>query len=237
MNKKYLYSIVVSSMVLLLVGGTAAGLSVNNYVDSTFIDPWDKTIFFKYVSMGQLKEANEYRETVNKRNTEFNAEREVYDKLSPEEKVAYGKAGVQAMLKSADEEAKKNVRPEFPSRIISNGIYEYGSITEFDKRFYIINGWKKDAVTVSAGYHLYNPLQGEIMVFDQEKGRSEFYLVPMATGPVKIISENKGIITLLTVGGTYEVQDNNRDADHYEKLIIGGGEVYRFDLKNKVFLK
>jgi hypothetical protein len=76
-----------------------------------------------------------------------------------------------------------------------------------------------------------NPLQGFIEVNTKTGGRIE---TPTATGPVKIIAEKDGILTLESQKGEYGVYDPD-DESRGEVVKTPGGVLYYFDIRNRTF--
>ncbi len=56
---------------------------------------------------------------------------------------------------------------------------------------------------------------------------------PTATGPLKIVSEAGGILTLKSVGGTYDAYDADTNTRH--EVTTKGGTAYTFDLASRTF--
>ncbi len=56
---------------------------------------------------------------------------------------------------------------------------------------------------------------------------------PTATGPLKIVSEVNDVLTLQSVGGTYEAYDANTNTRH--DVTTKGGTTYTFNLISRTF--
>jgi hypothetical protein len=89
---------------------------------------------------------------------------------------------------------------------------------------------KSDAtlIDVWAGGFANNPLQGFIEV------RGKKINTPTATGPVKIISERDGVLTLKSLKGEYAVLDPE-DESKADVVKTPGGVTYYFDLRTRTF--
>jgi hypothetical protein len=74
-----------------------------------------------------------------------------------------------------------------------------------------------------------NPRQGAIFIMENDHVEgSKVYLTPTATGPVKVVSEKNGVLTLQSIAGTYEIAGNG-------KVMTPGGVTYSFDVKTRTF--
>jgi hypothetical protein len=80
-----------------------------------------------------------------------------------------------------------------------------------------------------------DPSQGALFVWEPDNGveSSRTYPAPTATGPLKIVSEADGVLTIESLAGTYEVYDINTDARHY--VTSTGGATYTFDVEARTF--
>jgi hypothetical protein len=79
------------------------------------------------------------------------------------------------------------------------------------------------------------PMQGAIFIM--ENGQivgSQVYLTPTATGPVKVVSEKNGVLTLQSIVGTYEIYRID-DGAVIGKVTTPGGSTYSFDLNTLTF--
>lgn len=87
---------------------------------------------------------------------------------------------------------------------------------------------------VAAGGSYPEPLRGMVVVLDRGfSGARVIYYTPTATGPVKIVAESNGVITLESVGGEYEVY--NESTDTRGRVRTPGGETYRFNVRIGTF--
>lgn len=104
--------------------------------------------------------------------------------------------------------------------------------------FTVLNFWGGEidgkAIGVYAGYRPDNPFQGVIVVFaDKNDERGKFYSTPKSTGPVRIISEVNGVLTLKSVAGEFEVYDQNTYPS--KKVYVPGSAIYSFDVGKQLF--
>lgn len=90
-----------------------------------------------------------------------------------------------------------------------------------------------DTVIVSGAFRA-DENQGVLVV---EKVGSSFknYNSPTATGPLKIISETGGILTLQSQAGTWETYDENTDTR--STVTTKGGVTYRFNTATNTWVK
>ena len=94
-----------------------------------------------------------------------------------------------------------------------------------------ING---ELITVAGSALSSDPMQGMVFVMkDSSVATSKTYPTPTATGPVKIVSESNGVLTLKSIASTYEVY--HEDTDTRESVKTPGGATYYFDVKTRVF--
>lgn len=103
--------------------------------------------------------------------------------------------------------------------------------------FTVLNFWGGEidgkAIGVYAGYRPDNPSQGVIVVFDDKNDtQGKFYSTPKSTGPVRIISEVNGVITLKSVAGEFETYDQNTYPS--KKVRVPGLSIYYFDAKKEL---
>jgi hypothetical protein len=79
-----------------------------------------------------------------------------------------------------------------------------------------------------------NPMQGIVFVDAFGAADSRQYIAtPTATGPVKIISESNGVLTLQSIAGVYEVYREATDTIEY--VTAPGGTTYRFSVLTRKF--
>ena len=89
------------------------------------------------------------------------------------------------------------------------------------------------SVTGSAQAH--NPMQGVIFIMATEHVyEGEIYPTPTATGPVKVVSEKNGVLTLQSIAGTYKIY-RVEDGAVTGGVTTPGGATYTFDLATKTF--
>jgi hypothetical protein len=79
-----------------------------------------------------------------------------------------------------------------------------------------------------------NPTQGVVVVLENgDPTSAKTYTSPTATGPLKVVAEKSGSLTLQSVAGTYEVY--NMDTDTRTNVTTAGGATHTFDLATKAF--
>ncbi|MEK7510021.1 MAG: S8 family serine peptidase [Patescibacteria group bacterium] len=89
-------------------------------------------------------------------------------------------------------------------------------------------------IIVAAGGSYPAPKQGMVVVLEKSfGGPSKTYPTPTATGPVKIVSEMNGVLTLESLAGEFEVY--HEDTDMREKVKTLGGSIYHFDIRTRTF--
>lgn len=104
--------------------------------------------------------------------------------------------------------------------------------------FTALNFWGGEidgkAIGIYAGYYPENPLQGVIAVFDdRNNSKSKFYSTPKSTGPIRIISELNGTLTLKSVSGEFEIYDQNVYPS--KKVQTSDSSAYLFDIRKQLF--
>lgn len=79
-----------------------------------------------------------------------------------------------------------------------------------------------------------DPSQGVLFVMNDftPVGAKAIY-APTATGPLKIVSEANGVLTLQSIAGTYEAY--NADTNTRHDVTTKGGATYTFDLASRTF--
>lgn len=88
---------------------------------------------------------------------------------------------------------------------------------------------------VYTGYHDSDPLQGEVYVSVPGGGvGGQFYSTPEATGPAKMVSINGSVLTIVTLGGTYDKREPGT-GDLLGTITAPGGAQYKFDLATRTF--
>ncbi len=104
------------------------------------------------------------------------------------------------------------------------------------------NTWKGyvdgTLTTVTGTAKANNPSQGILFLWEPGTTTSNIessrtYTAPTATGPLKIVSEAKGVLTAQSVAGTYEAYDANTNTRH--NVTTKGGTTYTFNLRLRMF--
>ncbi len=88
----------------------------------------------------------------------------------------------------------------------------------------------------SAGYKFEDPLQGLVEYHVGWERNFKYYPSPTATGPLKVVSEKDGILTLISVAGEYPKRDlagENREV----MVKTPGVATYFFDTKTLTFIR
>lgn len=79
-----------------------------------------------------------------------------------------------------------------------------------------------------------DPSQGVLFVMnDFTPVGAQAITAPTATGPLKIVSEANGVLTLQSIGGTYEAYDAETNTRH--EVTTKGDTTYTFDLASRSF--
>jgi|HubBroStandDraft_5_1064220.scaffolds.fasta_scaffold144391_1 hypothetical protein len=164
-----------------------------------------------------------------------------------------GEAQCRARMGLSDEEAAKvaeNKRTMYEQRLQEltaqektappsselSGIFEGAPLPSEKWLFTPLNVWQGDIgtseYTVEAGASYTNPMQGEVAI-----GLEPYYPTPTATGPVRIVSESGGILTLESIAGTYEVStpDNDPGPMTSKQVTTPGGATYHFNIVTRKF--
>jgi hypothetical protein len=88
-----------------------------------------------------------------------------------------------------------------------------------------------------AGSEPRNPLQGELLLPNNSQGPEAYnlYPSPTATGPLRIVSESNGVLTVVSVGGTYQkVTDydatDSTGTEPSPLIVAPGGVTYTFNI-------
>ncbi|HYU64739.1 MAG TPA: hypothetical protein VEK36_00510, partial [Candidatus Paceibacterota bacterium] len=87
--------------------------------------------------------------------------------------------------------------------------------------------------TVTTGSVYSNPSQGVIVVLDDIFSDPKQYLSPTAAGPLQIVAEKQGVLTLKSIPGEFEVYLEK--TDKREKVKTSGNTLYYFDLRTRTF--
>jgi hypothetical protein len=84
---------------------------------------------------------------------------------------------------------------------------------------------------------LTNPLQGMVFVMQEGDVRtSRYYPTPTATGPLRVLDEKNGILTLQSVSGTLtRYAGPTYEGRVVEQVKTPGGGIYHFNLKTRGF--
>lgn len=103
-----------------------------------------------------------------------------------------------------------------------------------------LNFWGGDInnvrIGVYAGYQPANPMQGVIVVFDNpESSSGQDYSVPVAAGPVRILAEKNGVLTLQAIAGDFEEFTDDDSGQPATMVHTTGGKKYFFDLSSRSF--
>lgn len=96
----------------------------------------------------------------------------------------------------------------------------------------LVTSWQGDTLDLTSGYRRSDPLQGLVHVFSSHDG--QYYPLPAATGPAKILSINGSLLTVETLGGTYE-KDEPGTETKVGAVTAPGGRQYTFDLSTRTF--
>lgn len=134
---------------------------------------------------------------------------------------------------------KRSIELSFSSNV-KLGIQEAIDPTILGKGLLVgINTWQGyvdgKLVSITGTAQRDNPSQGVLFVWEPDNGigTSRTYLAPTATGPLKIISEENGVLTIQSLAGTYEANDIQTDARSEVKT--KGGDTYSFLLEAREF--
>jgi hypothetical protein len=95
---------------------------------------------------------------------------------------------------------------------------------------------------VWAGSEPRNPLQGELLLFNNPEDPSAYnlYSSPTATGPLWIVGEKNSLLTVISVAGSYDknteyVATTSSVAPTLEVVVAPGGATYTFDMRTLRF--
>ncbi len=108
------------------------------------------------------------------------------------------------------------------------------------KRFKELNRWlgekEGELLSIHVGYSTLDPLQGVVLVFDSNTGGISglFFPTPTMTGPVRIISETNGMLTLESQEGVFVSVNDDRDPPMKE-VSTPGHTTYFFDTKTYTY--
>ena len=242
MKKKYLHTTLLLALALFLVVGTGVVVAKFMPDEEIFTDFFDNGYYHKLLSKGPNDKAAQAEiERLRTQVLERQAAIEARKRMTPQE-IAAGEKQLNDFTNELGRQQALHPSPNVEEPL---GIFEINSGIEFDKEFHIINQWRgksnyiDDERTmlyggVYAGNHRSNPFQGEILIYNQQHMPGKYYPTPTATGPVRIISEKNGVLTLQSVGGEYE-QSVDHGAAPSIKVIVQGGVTYHFNLKTRLF--
>ena len=249
MKKNNLILVFTLGFVLTGVIAAATQASREDFVDSetqALLDlqaqnPTDKA------SLEMLK----YLPTLQDRDRQINQWIEEYEKMSEEEK----KVISDAAQKSYDDrrhqiqqyEAYLQENPTKPGPLQpdeTRGIHEKSLSDSVDIKAYKAFDvyWSAgrepeewNAPIFSSGYKFENPLQGLVEYHHGWERDFKYYPSPTATGPLKIVSEKDGVLTLVSVAGEYAMHD--LAGENPERIVKApGGSTYLFDTNTLQFI-
>jgi len=83
-------------------------------------------------------------------------------------------------------------------------------------------------ISIFSGFDPKNPLSGIVLIENDGS-----YQTLSKTGPLEIISEDNGVLTLKSIVDEYEVY--HIDSDTRENIKTPGGAIYLFDIKTRTF--
>ncbi len=236
MNKTYFLKILLAIVVF---GGVGVSTVVAKLTSDSqlFADPFDNGYYQKLLAKGDKNskaEIDKLIAQVSERETIVKAN----DHLSADEK----KREFNKTFALLQEESKKRALQTQPLQPILRGILNLGHMPAAGIRGFSelsfwggqLHGINNVDTQVFSGVDQYNPSRGMLIIFNGSP-RYDTYYTPTATGPIKIIAEKNGVLTLQSTGGTYVIYDDNKSADEYEQVTVSGGKLYYFDLKTEVF--
>jgi hypothetical protein len=182
------------------------------------------------------------RADAEKREAECRARVSQWMNLSPDErnKIIQDKLTLaDETIKKMEERAKSEARNQQlkPSEL---GIFDEMDPTLLGKEYNPpVNGWigyiNNTLVQAGGSNVAANPKQGVLFVMEAENiSSSKVYPTPTATGPVKIVAENNGILTLKSIAGTNEMYSET-DARVSGGVKTPGGDTYYFNLITRQF--
>lgn len=154
-------------------------------------------------------------------------------KMSAEE-VASAYAKKQAMTKGPD---KIPGADQVPTVVL--GIKEATDATGLGKDLMPgTNSWlgyvDGKLVSVTGTAYLKDPSKGVLFVMQDGKiVGSQRYAAPTSSGPLKIVSESNGVLTIQSVAGTYEAYD--ADTNLRQNVTTKGGTTYTFDTRTRTY--
>jgi hypothetical protein len=197
--------------------------------------------------------ADEYRTEADKilqaQQETMNARTEAWKNLSPAEKE---EQLAQARARLAQQIASDSAAKEPEASSTDDTCFEGFQYPDREPRLeHILHDWefipltfwggsvKKTCVGVYAGYVPTDPARGALAVYGNFENSSQYqvYLTPTATGPVRIVSEENGILKLQSVAGTYDkdLMVPTKDGLTSVQVKTPGGGTYVFDLATKSY--
>jgi hypothetical protein len=89
---------------------------------------------------------------------------------------------------------------------------------------------------VAAGYEFTDPLRGELFVSDHPDALGDYYETLAHSGPIDIVAENGGVLTLKTKVGTFEKSGDEFGKGH-TFIKVDHSTTFYFDLRSRKFIK
>lgn len=188
---------------------------------------------------------------LQERDRQINQWAEEYESMSTEEKKRISDAAQKSydehMEAAREHEEWLKDNPPKPEPIQSweiRGVHnEYDLRDSVDNKFYQVkNYWSAGRTTeeryapiFSAGFKFKDPMQGLVEHHSGYDRNFQYFPSPTATGPLKIVSEKDGILTLISVAGNYPMRDEA--GEQLEKMVTTrGGSTYYFDTNRLEFV-
>lgn len=150
------------------------------------------------------------------------------------------------LFKRQEEELKSHPpQPLPPQSWEMKGVHQESLFDGVDqKAYHDLNYWtsgRKENTELtpifSAGFKYENPLQGVVEYHMANDSRKfDYYPSPEATGPLKIMSEKDGVLTLESQSGSFEKHDIAGEWPA-EEVRTPGGKTYFFDTRSFKFLE
>lgn len=155
-------------------------------------------------------------------------------KLSREEKAKLAAQKLELYRENL-QKLEERAKAASPSEALT-GIFEIAPSPEEKDTFIPENVWQSETDTVAAGANYENPMQGEVIVYTDpgDMGlQSNVISTPTATGPVRIVSEVNGVLTLESLAGKYRPMHNGQLTN--EVVETPGGARYHFSVRTNKF--
>src|SRR6266545_3309884 len=195
MNKSKITIALISS--LLASGGVIAAV--------TREFPWDREDPESF-KLEQLLQGGKLRPEDWANLEKEKAIRESLKKMSFEEKIKIKEEAQARHLKEQQASTLPKVLPAPKLGIIEDGIDNPFSSLVFRQ---VERAWRGyvdgNLFTVTTGSVYSNPSQGVIVVLDDIFSDPKQYLSPTAAGPLQIVAEKQGVLTLKSIPGEFEV--------------------------------